>query len=178
LIASSCRESQHKFGGNFPKDDIALLQNHDARTARQQWMRLLACAPVEFLESWADARATPTFVWLKNPETGLVMVRGRVGGTGNRFNLGEITVTRCALRISGGTPDSTLGVAYVQGRSHRKAELAALADALLQNPEARPEVERDLIFPLREQADEKARKQQRKAQATRVEFFTLARGED
>ena len=87
-------------------------------------------------------------------------------------------MTRCALRVSGGLSDGAHGVAYIQGRSHRKAELAALADALLQSPQAREAVEQDLIAPLRACADEKARTQQRKAQATRVEFFTLARGED
>ena len=150
-----------------------MLQNYDEMITRQEWMRLLACAPVEALEAWAVHAAAP-FVWLRNPETGLVMVRGRVGGTGDRVHIGEMSVTRCTLRVSGGAH----GVAYVQGRSHRKAELAALADALLQNPQARTEVEQNLIEPLRAHADDTARTQQRKAQATRVEFFTLARGED
>jgi alpha-D-ribose 1-methylphosphonate 5-triphosphate synthase subunit PhnG len=155
-----------------------VLQNNDALIARQEWMRLLACAPVEALESWAGAYAVPAYVWLRNPETGLVMVRGRMGGTGDRFNLGEMTVTRCALRVSGGASSGSHGVAYVQGRSHRKAELAALADALLQNSQARHAVEQELIAPLRSRAEDQARTQHRKAQATRVEFFTLARGDD
>ena len=159
-----------------------MLQNNDALSARQDWMRLLACASLDALESWALASAVvhavvhtqASFVWLRNPQTGLVMVRGRVEGTGDRFNLGEMTVTRCALRL----PDGAHGVAYVQGRSHRKAELAALADALLQTPGARSAVVQGLIAPLRARADAEARTQRRKAQATRVEFFTLSRGED
>ena len=159
-----------------------MLQNNDALSARQDWMRLLACAPLDVLESWALASAVDhavdnpqaSFVWLRNPQTGLVMVRGRVGGSGDRFNLGEMTVTRCALRLPGGAH----GVAYVQGRSHRKAELAALADALLQTPSASSAVVQGLIAPLRARAAAEAGTQRRKAQATRVDFFTLARGED
>ena len=151
-----------------------MLQNDDALSVRQDWMRLLACAPLEALESWGTGHAQASFVWLRNPQTGLVMVRGRVGGTGDRFNLGEMTVTRCALRLSSGAH----GVAYVQGRSHRKAELAALADALLQTPSASSAVVQGLIAPLRARAEAEACNQRRKAQATRVEFFTLARGED
>ena len=155
-----------------------MLQNNDALSARQDWMRLLACAPLDVLESWALAPAVvhtqTSFVWLRNPQTGLVMVRGRAGGTGDRFNLGEMTVTRCALRLH----DGAHGVAYVQGRSHRKAELAALADALLQTPSVCSAVVQGLIVPLRARADAEARAQRRKTQATRVEFFTLARGED
>ncbi len=154
-----------------------MLQNNDALSARQDWMRLLVCAPLDVLESWALApavvHAQTSFVWLRKPQTGLVMVRGRAGGTGDRFNLGEMTVTRCALRLH----DGAHGVAYVQGRSHRKAELAALADALLQTPNVGSAVVQGLIVPLRARADAGARAQQHKAQATRVEFFTLARAE-
>jgi alpha-D-ribose 1-methylphosphonate 5-triphosphate synthase subunit PhnG len=98
------------------------------------------------------------------------MVRGRAGGTGEQFNLGEMTLTRCALRIESGEG----GVAYVQGRSHRRAELAALEDALLQSPRARAVIEK-LVIPLRERLAADAAAMERKAQATRVEFFTLAR---
>lgn len=109
--------------------------------------------------------------WLRRPETGLMMVQGRVGGTGNRFNLGEITVTRCALRLSGGT----CGVAYVQGRSHSRAEMAALADALLQVEQFRPVLEEKLLARITAFLDTEAAAMAQKAQATRVDFFTVAR---
>jgi alpha-D-ribose 1-methylphosphonate 5-triphosphate synthase subunit PhnG len=99
------------------------------------------------------------------------MVRSRIGGSGERFNVGEMTVTRCALRTASGE----VGVAYIQGRSHRKAELAALADALLQSPEWSETVMRRLVNPLRAHLATEGERVRRKAQATRVEFFTLAR---
>ena len=109
--------------------------------------------------------------WLRRPETGLFMVQGRVGGTGNRFNMGEMTVTRCALRLACGTA----GVAYIQGRSHNRAEMAALADALLQTDQYRPLIETALLEPVSGYLHEKTQDQARKAQSTRVDFFTVAR---
>ena len=100
-----------------------------------------------------------------------MMVRGRAGGTGERFNVGEMTVTRCALRLQTGEN----GLAYVQGRSHRKAELAALVDALLQGPETHQAAREAVLDPVRRDLEERAARMQRKSQATRVEFFTVAR---
>src|SRR5262245_56280426 len=114
------------------------------------------------LEAWAARQPHTPFTWLRAPESGLAMVRARAGGTGAKFNLGEMTVTRCALRLESGA----VGVAYIAGRSHRKAELAALADAWLNTPEARERVERELIEPLRVRLEAEAARQQRKAQAT------------
>jgi alpha-D-ribose 1-methylphosphonate 5-triphosphate synthase subunit PhnG len=138
---------------------------------RREWMGLLSRAPRELLESWAGAAKPPAFSWLRRPESGLAMVRGRAGGSGPKFNLGEMTITRCALRLESGAG----GVAYVQGRDHRKAELAALADALLQTKGAAGGVRAALIEPVRAHLEARAASMQRKAQATRVDFFTLAR---
>jgi alpha-D-ribose 1-methylphosphonate 5-triphosphate synthase subunit PhnG len=146
------------------------LQDVDS-AGRRAWMGVLARAPLGMLEAWAAKRGKEAFTWLRPPETGLVMVRARAGGTGGKFNLGEMTVTRCALRLANGPA----GVAYVPGRSHRKAELAALADALLQHPDARAEISAALIEPLRMRQEAEAGRMHRKAQATRVEFFTVAR---
>lgn len=141
---------------------------------RQDWMSTLAKAPRETLEAaWAQLTPPPEYVHLRAPETGLVMVRGRAGGTGARFNLGEVTVTRSAVRLACGRT----GHGYVAGRDARRAELAAVFDALLQNDEHRAPLLQSLIEPLR--AAERAGKQEqaRKAAATKVEFFTLARGD-
>jgi alpha-D-ribose 1-methylphosphonate 5-triphosphate synthase subunit PhnG len=137
---------------------------------RREWMGLLARAPLALLEAWASRQPERAVSWLRRPESGLAMVRGRAGGTGAQFNLGEMTVTRCALKLEG----AAAGVAYVQGRSARKAELAALADALLQTA-ARDAVRRELLEPVRTRLDADAARQRRKAQATKVEFYTLAR---
>lgn len=138
-------------------------------------MRLLARAPLAYLESWAqratESTALPAMVWLRRPETGLVMLRGRAGGAGEKFNVGEMTLTRCVVRIASGE----VGVAYIKGRSPRKAELAALADALLQSPSWRDAVRQRLIDPLRAHLEARAAQARRRARATRVEFFTLAR---
>jgi alpha-D-ribose 1-methylphosphonate 5-triphosphate synthase subunit PhnG len=149
-----------------------MLQVVDKADAeRREWMGLLSRAPRELLESWAAGAKTPVFSWLRRPESGLAMVRARAGGSGEKFNLGEMTITRCALRLESGAS----GVAYVQGRDHKKAELAALADALLQTPATAKRVKADLIGPVRAHLAARSAQMQRKAQATRVDFFTLAR---
>ena len=113
-----------------------------ARTARQRWMAVLARAPAAELAARLDEvpGGMPTHQRLRGPEVGLVMLRGRAGGTGDRFNLGEMTVTRCTVR----TADGLVGHAYVTGRDARQAELAALADALLQDPARHDALERSL----------------------------------
>lgn len=142
---------------------------------RRDWMELLARAPAAMLESWmrgtGESGALPGRIWLRKPETGLAMLRARAGGAGERFNLGEVTLTRCTLRIETGE----VGVAYVRGRSHRKAEAAALADALLQSERWHETVRRRLIEPVRAHLEIQTARERHKAQATRVEFLTLAR---
>ena len=138
---------------------------------RPEWVSLLAATDLALLERAFESLQIPAFTWLRRPETGLMMVRGRIGGTGDRFNLGEVTVTRCTLRLASGET----GVSYVQGRSHRRAELAALADALLQSPAFAPRVNVELIEPARAKRARDEEQRRRKAQATRVDFLTLAR---
>lgn len=131
-----------------------------------------ACKPLSEL-------ARVQWQWLRPPETGLVMVRGRAGGTGAQFNLGEVPVTRCALRQQRENhpmpEDGTVGVAYVQGRNVRHAELAARLDALLQQSALCERIHTQVIEPLA--AAQAARRDAvaRKAAATKVEFYTMAR---
>ncbi len=140
--------------------------------ARQDWMSLLAKAPEGVLgQLWAAAGIEVAHEWLRPPETGAVMVRGRAGGTGAPFNLGEMTVTRCALRLGAGQ----VGHAYVAGRSHAKARIAALCDALMQDERHAPAVRAAVLAPLAEAAAEARAALAAKAAATRVEFFTVAR---
>ena len=144
-----------------------------AITARKAWMSTLAVAPAARLAAlWHAAGPQTAFTWLRPPEIGTTMVRGRAGALGAAFNLGEITVTRCALRISSGEE----GHAYVQGRDRDKARIAALVDALMQTPAAAT-LEPAILRPLaRERAAARADRATR-AEATRVSFFTMARGE-
>src|SRR4029077_6676311 len=99
--------------------------------ARRRWMSILAQAGSEELErAWSELSDRPRYRVLRGPEIGLVMVRGRAGGTGARFTLGELTVARCTVELD----DGTIGHAYVRGRHLRHAELAAALDAMLQTP--------------------------------------------
>ena len=142
---------------------------------RQSWMGLLARAPADRVTAlWQDVKLTPAFTWLRKPETGGVMVRGRAGGTGAAFNLGEMTVTRCALRIDG---TGAIGHGYIQGRNKRHAEIAALADAYLQT-DAAGKIQDSLLVPLEEEETARRAGRAEKAAATKVDFFTLVRGED
>lgn len=141
--------------------------------ARKEWMSLLAKARPDALDALWQAQEQPTFTWLRAPEIGAAMVRGRAGGTGAPFNLGELTVTRCSLQLDNGA----VGHAYVQGRSKSHAERAALIDALMQT-DAANRVEAEVLGPLRQQAEDRATERAAKAAATKVEFFTLVRGED
>jgi len=146
----------------------------DEPTARKAWMGVLAKAPAGQVAALLDeAMARPTFTWLRMPEIGSAMVRGRAGGTGAPFNLGEMTVTRCALTLATGE----VGHAYIQGRRKLDAEAAALVDALMQT-DAAQRVRAAVLDPIKtELAQAKALRAQ-KAAATKVDFFTMVRGED
>lgn len=138
---------------------------------RQDWMGLLARAAPEKLSLLLPE--LPQHDLLRGPEVGAVMVRGRMGGNGQPFNLGEMTVTRCSVRLVSGE----VGHAHVQGRDKTHARQAAVLDAMLQTDRAEALATR-VLTPLR-QAERAAQElRAAKAAATRVEFFTLQRGED
>ncbi|WP_425463661.1 phosphonate C-P lyase system protein PhnG [Methylobacterium oryzihabitans] len=146
---------------------------NEALAARRAVMALCALAHPAELRAALAASEAPEAEDLRPPETGLVMARGRIGGDGRRFNLGEVTVTRAAVRLAEGET----GFAYHLGRDRAKARLAAILDALWQQPDRRHAVERALApVAAREEAERQA--QARRTAATRVDFFTLARGED
>jgi alpha-D-ribose 1-methylphosphonate 5-triphosphate synthase subunit PhnG len=138
-------------------------------------MSLLALASTtELEEHWAALAEQPRYRRLRGPEVGLVMIRGRAGGTGARFNLGEMTVTRCTVQME----DGTLGHAWIGGCDHRHAELASAFDALLQDPASGVILGGGLIDTLaRRRADRREAAAARVA-PSRVEFFTMVRGED
>ena len=141
---------------------------------RKSWMGLVARAPEGRVAGLlADAALTREASFLRAPEIGSVMVRGRAGGTGAPFNLGEMTVTRCALKLACGT----VGHGHVQGRRKDDAEAAAMVDALMQT-EAAGETEAAVLQPLRDEETAKRTKRAEKAAATKVDFFTMVRGED
>jgi alpha-D-ribose 1-methylphosphonate 5-triphosphate synthase subunit PhnG len=138
------------------------------QTPRQRWMALLASAPPARLASLLPD--LPAHQHLRQPEVGAVMVRGRVGGTAEPFNLGEVTVTRAAVQL----PDGAVGHAWVQGRDKAHATRAAILDALLQTDATH----HALIETLATEAEARRNARAAKAAATKVDFFTMIRGED
>ena len=142
-------------------------------TARQTWMAILAkSSPVDLEQQVKTLGEIPKYTFLRQSEIGLAMVRGRAGGTGEAFNLGEMTVTRCVIKM-----EDVRGFGYVGGRSKRHAELAAVCDGLLQQNEWRDRVQELVIQPLHTKLIEHQKKQQNQTEATKVEFFTMLRGE-
>jgi alpha-D-ribose 1-methylphosphonate 5-triphosphate synthase subunit PhnG len=133
-------------------------------------MAVLARAGADAIAECLDATGgRPAHQRLRGPEAGLVMVRGRAGGGGAPFNLGEMTVTRCTVRTEAGF----VGHAYVAGRDERQAELAALADALLQDPAEQSRLLVELIEPLAAAQQAARASTAAKAAATRVQFFAM-----
>lgn len=148
---------------------------HPEQTARAAWLRVLALAdPAELDHALQSLGPLPEHRMLRPPESGMAMVRARSGGTGSQFNLGEMTVTRCAVTLANGV----MGVGYVPGRGPRHAEQAALADALLQCAPWHGPVHAAVIQPLAQTHARRVDHQARVAAQTKVEFFTLVRGDD
>jgi alpha-D-ribose 1-methylphosphonate 5-triphosphate synthase subunit PhnG len=138
---------------------------------RAAHMRTLALAPWPELDRLTRAVCDQSHSILRGPEVGLVMLRGRMGGSGAPFNFGEATVTRCTARLD----DGTEGHAYVLGRNGEHAKRAALCDALLQTDKA--EALYGIIAALEGLHNETRAAEAAKVAATKVDFFTLVRGD-
>lgn len=140
------------------------------------WIGVLARAQSRDIATILAATRVPGLVHhvIKPAATGTVMIEGRAGGTGHRFNLGEATVTRCIVKLE----DGSVGVSYALGRDKVKAEHAAILDAVLQKSEG-PTLDRILaqLIVLHELHLSQKELKSRKAAATKVNFFTLVRGE-
>jgi alpha-D-ribose 1-methylphosphonate 5-triphosphate synthase subunit PhnG len=134
---------------------------------------VLAHSETAEMEGRLRAIALPAHEDLREPENGLVMLRGRVGGDGAPFNLGEATVSRAAVRLSTGE----VGFGYTLGRDRRKAKLIALCDAMAQSDQFAAAVETEVIAPLRTAMIARRSRQAQETAATRVDFYTLVRGE-
>ncbi|MUM78849.1 phosphonate C-P lyase system protein PhnG [Pseudodesulfovibrio sp. F-1] len=156
-------------------DTMASSSMQPGITSRKRWMSVLAYAgSARLAEALARLAPPPSFEHVRPPEVGMVMVRGRADGNGGRFNLGEMTMTRCTVAL----PDGFIGHGYVTGRDKAHAELAAVFDALLQDPGRNPGLMDSVIIPLEREQLAARRAQNEKTAATRVNFFTMVRGED
>jgi alpha-D-ribose 1-methylphosphonate 5-triphosphate synthase subunit PhnG len=143
------------------------------RQTRQAAMAVLVHAGANEIEVRLSAIDLPASEILREPENGLVMVRGRVGGDGAAFNLGEATVTRAAVRLESGE----CGFGYTLGRDRNKARLIALCDALIQRDDYAATVEERVLAPLRAEQAVARQRQAEETAATKVDFYTLVRGE-
>ncbi|MDP1881294.1 MAG: phosphonate C-P lyase system protein PhnG, partial [Bradyrhizobium sp.] len=117
--------------------------------------------------------AVPAYENLREPENGLVMLRGRIGGDGAPFTLGEATVSRAAVRLATGE----VGFGYTLGRDRQKAQMIALCDALVQSNDFSEAVEEGVLMPLRAAMVAERDRKAAETAATRVDFYTMVRGE-
>jgi alpha-D-ribose 1-methylphosphonate 5-triphosphate synthase subunit PhnG len=143
-------------------------------TIRQRWLGVLANTPLARLHALLTPHLPPAdqVQWLRRAQTGLVMLQGRSGGSGARFNLGEISVTRASCQIAGHA-----GHGWVRGSDSSHAELIAQADALLQQAERHPLLMQQLIEPLERELTARRTRSARESAASKVAFFTMVRGE-
>lgn len=141
---------------------------------RADWLRVLAMAhPAELGRLAAPVLADYRFETLRAPEHGLVMVRARIGNRGDRFNVGEATLSRCAVRHRAADGSVVAGVGHVLGLDEARAERIAQLDALLQRPELRALLLREVIEPLRAARQRSEREERARTEASRVRFFAL-----
>ena len=140
---------------------------------RQQWMYTLAHADIADLLPFATQLKAAPYQLIRPPEIGMALARGRMGATGAPFNLGEMTVTRCVVR----NDENCVGYSYIAGRDKTHAELAALADAHLQGARHRSWA-RQIVELLDARRQSRQMEAAKRCASTRVDFFTLLRGED
>lgn len=147
---------------------------HDQAERKAAMATLAQSSGDDIVRLWNEAGLPSEAELLRGPETGLITLRGRIGGGGSPFNVGEATVTRATVRL----PSGQVGHCYALGRDKQKARLAAIADALWQDPARRTEVETGIIAPLRSALIAAHERRRAETAATKVDFFTMVRGED
>lgn len=147
----------------------------EQQTDRQRWLSVLAHSNAAMLETHFQAlNLQPAFTLVRPAEIGLTRLQARMGATGNRFVMGDATVTRAVVQLE----DGTLGYSYLLGRDKAHAERCALLDALLQQPETRPLLEEKIITPLAAWREEQRQLRAREIASSKVDFFTLVRGDN
>ena len=150
-----------------------MTDDNGQQAKRQAAMAVLAHADVADIAARLDGLTLPAHENLREAENGLVMVRGRIGGDGAPFNLGEATVSRAAVRLATGE----MGFGYTLGRDRQKAQMIALCDALIQTSDHADIIETQVLAPLRGALASERHQKAAETAATRVDFYTLVRGE-
>lgn len=154
-------------------NEVTVDVETEQQARRKAAMQVLAHVPTTDIAERIKGIALPAYEDLRTPENGLVMVRGRVGGDGAPFNVGEATVSRAAVRLASGE----VGFGYALGRDRDKAQLIAMCDALIQTADHAETIESKVIAPLRDLMLARRAQQAAQAAATRVDFYTMVRGE-
>src|SRR5262245_50510326 len=146
----------------------------ELRALRREAMAVLTCSSTaEIARHLTAIDPIPAHSELRPPQQGLVMLRGRIGGDGVPFNFGEATVSRAAVRLATGET----GFGYVLGREPEKSKLIALCDAMIQSEHHHSTVEQLVLTPIRRRLQAARKRLAQQVAATKVEFFTLVRGE-
>ncbi|WP_394144131.1 phosphonate C-P lyase system protein PhnG [Vibrio atypicus] len=141
---------------------------------RRQWMAALArCEHHALSKYWQQFGLNPQYHFVREPEVGLAQVRARMGSTGNPFNMGDVTITRTVIQLDSGE----LGYSYITGRNKAHSEVAAVVDALMQTS-LQMDLQERLINPLNAELVEKEQSRAKQVSASKVDFFTMVRGED
>jgi alpha-D-ribose 1-methylphosphonate 5-triphosphate synthase subunit PhnG len=152
---------------------MTISHENSRQAQRKAAMTVLAHSAASDIAGRLDTIALPAHEALRESENGLVMVRGRIGGDGAPFNLGEATVSRAAVRLATGE----IGFGYALGRDRDKARMIALCDALVQSDQFAGAVEAKVLAPLRAMIAARRSRKAAETAATRVDFYTLVRGE-
>ena len=150
-------------------------QTSQAEQGRKTLLSVLAKSKLNDIKTyWQDTLENQSYQTIRPPQTGMVMAVARAGSSGEPFNLGEVSVTRCAIRLDSGET----GVGYVTGSNKDHALHIAVIDALAQVKDQQQPLQCEVIKPLQEKLQRLKMQQQEKADATKVDFFTMVRGED
>lgn len=150
----------------------------DKHTQRQSLLSVLSKSDYEDISAyWQPLGINPDYYCLKKPETGMVMVRARAGGDGQKFNMGEMTVTRTVVQLNNHQQGKQLGFGYTAGRHPQKSELIAVIDACYQDAQYAQRIQEAVIDPLGEKLLAKEQQHQQQVDSTKVNFFTMVRGE-
>ena len=142
--------------------------------SRKQWLSYLATADENYLISlWDNLNMKIEYNWLREPEIGSIMVQGKAGATGDNFNVGEVTITRGSLNVD----EKIQGNGSVQGKKKYKTKMSVLGNPLIKT-EKKKIIKRNIIDKLIKYKNNKRNEILSKTEATKVDFFTLVRGEN
>ena len=152
-----------------------MKNNSDTVAERQRRMSILARASYQdVLTLWNKNPIELEYSIIREPEIGMVQIRGKMGNVGDKFNVGDATMTRASVLLETGE----IGHCYMLGRNVKQALLASRIDAVMQIEKYKDMLNIQIINPLENIYKTTKQKQKKEAQTSKVDFFTLERGEE